>query len=451
MKIIINYKKPIFDDNSKITGFELFNKYIIENKYIIDNKYIGLHNMLLYNFITLHIDLINSKINKKKHRICLNKDCKTEACFNYKNYKDINIKKNIYCSKHKLTNMINVKDKRCKFENCNKIPSYNFHSENKALYCVTHKLNNMINIKSKKCKYINCNIQPIYGYKNNTNILYCKLHKEFNMIDIKNKLCIYDNCITQSVYGFKNDNSPKYCSKHKLTNMINIKDKKCKFENCNKIPNYNFKDIKSPIYCNVHKLENMINVKDNRCKTELCDIIAAKKHLKGYCLRCFIYNFPNDKLIRDYGTREAKVSEFIKEMYPNLNINYNKTIKGGCSSHRPDIFIDCITHSVIIEVDENQHKAKKYNTECEIRRINNLFTDLADRPIIFIRFNPDSYTNIKNKLIKSCFEYTKDKELPKANKTLQIRLKKLKEVIDNNLTKASNENILIIKLYYDGY
>ena len=32
MKIIINYKKPIFDDNSKITGFELFNRYIIENK-----------------------------------------------------------------------------------------------------------------------------------------------------------------------------------------------------------------------------------------------------------------------------------------------------------------------------------------------------------------------------------------------------------------------------------
>lgn len=32
MKIIINYKKPVFDENSKIIGFELFNKYIIENK-----------------------------------------------------------------------------------------------------------------------------------------------------------------------------------------------------------------------------------------------------------------------------------------------------------------------------------------------------------------------------------------------------------------------------------
>jgi hypothetical protein len=31
MKIIINYKKPIFNDNSKIINFELYNKYIIKN------------------------------------------------------------------------------------------------------------------------------------------------------------------------------------------------------------------------------------------------------------------------------------------------------------------------------------------------------------------------------------------------------------------------------------
>ena len=32
MKIIINYKKPIFDENTKIIEFEIFNKYIIDNK-----------------------------------------------------------------------------------------------------------------------------------------------------------------------------------------------------------------------------------------------------------------------------------------------------------------------------------------------------------------------------------------------------------------------------------
>jgi len=146
----------------------------------------------------------------------------------------------------------------------------------------------------------------------------------------------------------------------------------------------------------------------------------------------------------------VKVSEFIKESYKDLNITYNKQIEGGCSKHRPDIFIDCLTHSIIIEVDENQHKNNKsYNTECELRRLNNLFTDLADRPIIFIRFNPDSYINKKNKLIKSCFEYTENTGLPKANKTLKTRLKKLKDVIDENLAKVPIENITTIKLYYD--
>jgi hypothetical protein len=102
--------------------------------------------------------------------------------------------------------------------------------------------------------------------------------------------------------------------------------------------------------------------------------------------------------------------------------------------------------SVFCTIHKNN---KSYNPECELRRLNNLFTDLADRPIVFIRFNPDSYINKKNKIIKSCFEYTEDKGLPKANKTLQTRLKKLKEVIDENLTKIPSENIMTIKLYYD--
>ena len=218
----------------------------------------------------------------------------------------------------------------------------------------------------------------------------------------------------------------------------------------NKIPIFNYKNEKKALYCYSCITIDMLDIKNKTCKTDLCDIRADKNKYKGYCLRCFIYNFPNDKLVRDYGTREAKVSEFIKETYKDLNITYNKIIDGGCSQHRPDIFIDCLTHSVIIEVDENQHKnGKIYNPECELRRLNNLFTDLADRPIVFIRFNPDSYINKKNKLVKSCFEYTEDKGLPKANKTLQTRLKKLKEVIDENLTKVPSENILTIKLYYD--
>ena len=305
--------------------------------------------------------------------------------------------------------------------------------------------------KSNICKFNNCNIGPVYNYENEKQAIYCKSHKLDNMIDIKNKKCEFDNCNIRPSYNYENEKQAIYCAKHKLDNMIDIKSKRCIFENCNIGPTYNYENEKQAIYCAKHKLDNMIDIKNNKCKTELCFTIVNKRY-KGFCLRCFIYNFPDSKIIRDYGTREAKVSEFIKETYKDLNITYNKQINGGCSQHRPDIFIDCLTHSIIIEVDEHQHKnGKSYTQECELRRLNNLFTDLADRPIVFIRFNPDSYINQENKLVKSCFDYTEDKGLPKANKTLQTRLKKLKEVIDENIINISNENIQTIKLYYDEF
>ena len=404
--------------------------------------------MTLLDFIILHLDLINLKINKKKCRECLNKDCKVGAMFNYTNYKEINIRKNIYCSKHKLENMIDVENKKCiscKIKN----PIFNYENEKNTLYCVVCKLENMIDIKHKKC--IICKIKrPMYNYENKNKPIYCSNCKLVNMVDINNKRCI--SCkIKYPAFNYENEKISLYCGDCKLPNMINIKNKKC--INCNnKRPSCNYEGKKYALYCRDCKLTDMIDIINKRCKTHLCDTIIGKKY-KGYCLRCFIHNFPDSKIIRDYGTREIKVTEFIKKEFNNLNIIYNKQIQGGCSDHRPDIFIDCLTHSVIIEVDEHQHKrGDSYSTRCEIRRVNELFTSLANRPIIFIRFNPDSYKNKRGKLIKSCFEYTKDRGLPKAiMKTLHPRLNKLKEEIEKNINIIPNSNITTIKLFYDDY
>ena len=367
--------------------------------------------MSLNDFITLHLDLINLKINKKKSKICLNKDCKIEACFNYKFYKEINIRKHSYCKIHKLNNMVNIKDKKC-ISCLIKQPNFNYINKKIALYCGDCKLESMIDIKNKKC--INCKTkQPSCNYKNEKNALYCSGCKLENMVNIINKKCII--CLI-------------------------------------KLPTFNYEGKKNALYCGDCKLENMINTIDKKCKTYLCYIQVKNKKYKGYCLRCFVNTFPESIIIRDYGTRESKVIEFIKKEFSDLNINYNKQIQGGCSDHRPDIFIDCLTHSLIIEVDEHQHKrGNVYSTRCEIRRINELFTSLADRPIVFIRFNPDSYINSKNKLIKSCFEYTEERGLPKANKTLQPRLNKLKKEIEKNIKIIPNINITTIKLYYDEF
>ena len=71
---------------------------------------------------------------------------------------------------------------------------------------------------------------------------------------------------------------------------------------------------------------------------------------------------------------------------------YDKKIQDGCSTRRPDLFLDLGYQIIIIEIDENQHI--DYDCSCENKRIMELSQDVGHRPIVFIRFNPDDYKNI---------------------------------------------------------
>jgi hypothetical protein len=92
--------------------------------------------------------------------------------------------------------------------------------------------------------------------------------------------------------------------------------------------------------------------------------------------------------------KEHYVRNYLKKEFPNIKIVFNKKIDNGCSKRRPDVRIECLTHTIIIEVDEKQHNAYT----CESKRLCELFTDLGNRPLVMIRFNPDRYD--KN---KGCF------------------------------------------------
>ena len=187
----------------------------------------------------------------------------------------------------------------------------------------------------------------------------------------------------------------------------------------------------------------MIDVVSKRCKTSDCDTIITNKY-EGYCFRCFIYNFPESKIIKDFGTKESKVVDFIKENFSHLNPVFNKTTKSG---RRPDVLIDCDTHIVIIEIDENQHKAISYTPELELERINYLFEDFNQRPITFIRFNPDAYMK-DGKKYPGCFK--KESGLSKANMTLlNTRFKKLTKAINRFTTIKQNHVITTCQLYFD--
>ena len=377
-----------------------------------------------------------------------NKYCKS-CLYTIGSYGYINDKKNLFCVNCKLKDMIDIRHSKCLFENCIKHPSFNFEGKTKPIYCGVHKKENMIDVISKKCLFENCIKQPVFNFEGETNGIYCGDHKKENMIDVKSKKCLFENCIKQPNFNFDGETNGIYCGDHKKSNMIDVRNKKCLFENCIKQPYFNFKGETNAIYCGDHKKPNMIDVKNKKCISPLCDKFQV---IEQYCIRCFYALYPNDDRCKRIKLKENEVKIYIQENFKDLSFIFDENIKGDgmCINKRPDILLNLNHHSIIIEIDENQHKW--YDIGCDNSRTL-IIQEALNRPIIFIRFNPDDYVDENNKKILSPFKIDKKLGLttiPEENlDEWNNRLLKLKETIKNNLEYKSEEPIRIIKLFYD--
>jgi len=378
--------------------------------------------------------------------MCIYPDCKTHPTYNFEGET-----KRLYCSRHKLDGMINVKSETCIHSNCKKRPSYNFEGEAKALYCAPHKLDGMIDIVSETCIYPNCKTQPCYNFEWQSKKLYCSIHKLDGMINVRDKTCIYPECKKMPCYNFEGKIEKLYCVKHKLDGMVDVKSKTCIHPNCKKRPNFNIERETKGLYCTSHKLYGMIDVKHKKCKTHLCYTIVNEKY-DGYCLRCYMYLFPDKPVSRNYKTKEFAVVEFIKNKFENYSWIADKIVSDGCSKKRPDLLLDLGYQVIIIEIDENQHI--DYECSCENKRIMELSQDVGHRPIIFIRFNPDDY-NTKEKKITSCWGLNeKGICIVKKSKKCEWeqRLHTLEQQINYwiNPENKTDKTIEIIQLFYDN-
>lgn len=409
---------------------------------------------------------------------CQYEDCKTKPSYNFEGSKPI------YCSKHKLEGMIDVINRKCEYENCKVIPNFNYINEKLGRFCSKHKLEGMVDIKHKKCIFENCNTQPVYNYEDENVGLYCIEHKLDEMVDVKYKKCKYEGCKSRSNYNFDGLKS-EFCAEHKLEGMINVSSKKCQNEKCLKYPNFNFLSEKSGIYCSEHKLEGMIsifgkcevsdcikkatfnfeelppkfcvdhishgmvNVRHKKCLTPLCNtVINNTVKYEGYCLRCFIYTFPDKPVTKNYKTKEKYVSDFVKSKITNVDWITDKKIMDGCSKRRPDLLLDMGDQVIIVEIDENQHEY--YDCSCENKRVAELSQDLNHRPLVIIRFNPDEYIDIKGNNIPSCWKVNKLGICSVNNvKKLETRLNFLTDTINYWIKNKTNKTIEIIKLFYD--
>jgi hypothetical protein len=295
-----------------------------------------------------------------------------------------------------------------------------------------------------------CNKYATYKYIIDKYPIYCYDHKENNMISFKNDMCIEYGCNIHANYGYKDENNLLYCSIHKKDNMIENKHKKCIFEGCNLRRKYNLDGL-SPLYCSKHKTSEMINRDSKLCKTTLCYTRISDK-FDGYCLYCYINTYPNNKISKNYKTKERCVVDFIKNNFNNFIWKTDQKVENGCSKRRPDLLLDLGHLVIIVEIDENQHI--DYDCSCETKRVLEIYEDIGQRPTIFIRFNPDNYYD-KEDFITSCWtNNNKGLAVVKKSKIKEWnnRLNILKNIIDECINKSYDytKSLDFIYLFFDN-
>jgi hypothetical protein len=382
--------------------------------------------------------------------------CSVINCDNEKiEYNFFKTKIPICCYDHRKDDMINIYDNTCQEIGCDNLPEYSFIQDTCSLNCFLHKKNNMVKKKNRKCQTYGCTKWAYYCINGTDVTIKCTQHKTEDMIRIIGSKCKFENCSNYGKFKFKNS-SDSFCFEHKTEGMEKKYLYRCSDDYCLNNAVYNYKNliVKDELktingFCPEHRPINTVSIFSKICKSEWCLTIASSLKYKGYCLNCFIHIFPDNTISKNYKTREGSVVQFIQSKYPELSWVFDKKIKDGCSKRRPDIFLDLGYQIIIIEIDEDQHI--EYDIECENRRIMEISQDIGHRPIIFIRFNPDSY--IENGIEhKTCWNEIKNTISYEMINEWNERLNKLKSTIDFWVIpeNKTDKTIELIKLFYNS-
>jgi hypothetical protein len=182
------------------------------------------------------------------------------------------------------------------------------------------------------------------------------------------------------------------------------------------------------------------------CKVSHCETMGIKKY-NGYCLSCCLEVCPDIEVLRNHKTKEKDVVERITNHFKDYSWITDKKIADGCSKRRPDLLLDLKSHIIIVEVDEKKHSS--YDSASEKKRVVELSKDVGDRPIVFIRFNPDTYKDNNGKKVKSCWKLNKQGVFFIADlKEWNHRIQTLVETIEYWIQHPSSKPKEVILLFY---
>jgi len=344
-------------------------------------------------------------------------DRKCELCERVPNFGHRGDTKARFCKTHKETGMVNIKNTRI-CELCSTTASYNYPDIRKAQFCKTHKKDGMENVTQNRCE--RCKKQPLFNFKGQTRGRFCATHKETGMVDVVNPACCSDGCPQQARWGLPGQ-KPNYCTDHRVAGTITSPRKQCVEAGCKELAVFGTTVHE---HCEAHKIPGEVNIMEQRCKScTLLGIVDAD----GNCETCDPAAFKRIRLAKQNMVRDFLLAQGV----PLTSVD--RMIDGGeCGKERPDFFIDCDTHILIIEVDEHQHSGRA--CECEQTRMVNVSQSNGMRTV-FLRWNPDTYKVPKGQTVDST----------------KKRLGVLLEWIEHFRKTPPESFLSVLYLFFDGY
>ena len=324
---------------------------------------------------------------------------------------------------------------------CKKQSSYGIRGSKRAEYCAPHKLRGMVNVTRKFC--LECEKLPSFGIRGTKKATHCGLHKSTEMVNVNKKTCL--DCEALPSFGIRGTKKATYCGLHKSPEMVDVKNKTCL--DCEARPSFGIRGTKKATYCVTHKSPDMVDVINKRCVSEWCDTHVSNNKYKGFCLQCFVHLFPENQIVRNYKTKERIVVDFVMASFSEMSWTWDRRVVDGCSGARPDVICDLGDQLIIIEIDENHHGS--YNSSCENKRLMKLSQDVAHRPLVVIRFNPDAYRTRDGVRHKSCFGLDGNGRVVVTNHVdWQNRLSCLKKTVEHWTTARTSKVLEVVPLFF---
>lgn len=305
----------------------------------------------------------------------------------------------------------------------------------------------MLDVQNKKCM---CGkAQPNFGSPGDIAATCCIKCATEGMINITQRTCECGK--HQPIYG-EVGSQATCCTACKREGMVDLNHKKCL---CGKArPTYGASSDMIAVSCAACRSDDMIDVLHPVCRAEFCANRARTEYFDGHCFRCFVYLFPDHRCSRSFKVKEQHLVDSVGELIVRKDLHftvvYDRAIAGGCSKRRPDCFIDCLTHCLLIECDEFQHR--DYDEICENKRTMQLFTDVANRPLVIVRLNPDGYVKKDGAKVPSCFSRHQRLDVPLVKKKeWAVRTSVLEEHVMHHLHNVPEKEVTVVRLFYDGY